>query len=300
MFSRDCQIVVHAGTHCSGAEEFQATLGLNRQALNDAGLDLAYPGRGGAEGGRFDCAFPEPRHQFSDICDHVAAIGGALASSYRGADRFLISEHDLAGRMAGLLGGRFYSTARQRAEALHAALGRPVDRLVLVVKPYDTLFAGLWRRFALDRAMEPFADYAPAMANFSGGWTEVVEALRDGLEARHVTVLAERPSPEELFAHLLPGFRLPHLTHVAPAPHITESAIAMIQRHYRQGGRFAAGQRDRILAFHARQPQLPREAGFTGLPLADLRGRFVADLDTIAQMRGVDVVGNLVPAMAAE
>ncbi|MEZ5868123.1 MAG: hypothetical protein R3D46_06620 [Defluviimonas denitrificans] len=57
-------------------------------------------GPGGAEGGRFDCAFPEPRrHQFRDICDHVAAIGGALADSYTGAGRHLISEHDLAGRM---------------------------------------------------------------------------------------------------------------------------------------------------------------------------------------------------------
>lgn len=300
MFASNSQIVVHAGSHCCGAEEFQMVLGANRQALSEAGVDLAYPGRGGAEGGRFDCAFPEPRHQFSDICDHVAAIGGALASSYRGAEQFLISEHDLAGRMAGLLGGRFYPTARQRAEALRAALGRPVDRLVMVVKPYDTLFVAAWRRFALDRQMEPFADYAPAMMNFSGGWTEVVEALRDGLEARHVTILAERPAPQELLMHLLPGFRAPHLVQPARTPEITESAIAMVQRHYRQGGRFAPGQRDRILAFHARQPQLPREAGFAGLPLADLRGRFVADLDTIAQMRGVDVVGNLVPAMAAE
>lgn len=300
MFANDCQIVVHAGCHCCGAEEFQTVLGLNRQALTVAGLDAAYPGRGGAEGGRFDCAFPEPRHQFSEICDHVAAIGGALAASQRGAERFLISEHDLAGRMAGLLGGRFYPAARARAEALRAALGRPVDRLVLVVKPYDTLFVNAWRRFALDRAMEPFADYAPAMANFIGGWAEVVEALRDGLDARHVTVLAERPSHEELFAHLLPGFRLPQLAKPAPAPEITESAIAMIQRHYRQGGRFVAGQRERILAFHARQPQLPREAGFAGLPLADLRGRFVADLDTVARLRRVEVIGNLVPAMAAE
>jgi hypothetical protein len=300
MFASDGQIVVHAGSHCCGAEEFQSVLGANRAVLTDAGLDLAYPGRGGAAGGRFDCTFPEPRHQFSDICDHVAAIGGALASTYSGADRFLISEHDLAGRMAGLLSGRFYPTALQRAEALRAALGRPVDRLVLVVRPYDTLFVSAWRRFALDRPMEPFADYTPGMANFAGGWTDVVEALRDGLDARHVTVLAERPAPDELFAHLLPGFRLPKLALPAPQPEITESAIAMIQRHYRQGGRFVAGQRDRILAFHARQPQNPREASFAGLPLADLRGRFVADLDTIARMGGVEVVGNLMPAMAAE
>ncbi len=300
MIKSDCQIVIHAGSHCSGAEEFQTVLGANRQALTAAGLDMAYPGRGGAEGGRFDCAFPEPRHQFSDICDHVAAIGGALASSSTGSDRFLISEHDLAGRMASLLSGRFYPTARQRAEALRAALGRPADRLVLVVRPYDALFVAAWRRFALDRPMEPFAEYAPGMANFKGGWIDVVEALRDGLDARHVTILAERPAPLELFAHLLPGFRVPNLALPTPAPDITESAIAMIQRHYRQGGRFVPGQRERILAFHARQPQNPRQASFDGLPLADLRGRFVADLDTIARMRGVEVVGNLLPAMAAE
>ena len=55
------QILVHAGLHGSGAEDFQRFLGLNGEAIRAQGFDLAYPGRGGAQGGGFDCAWPEAR-----------------------------------------------------------------------------------------------------------------------------------------------------------------------------------------------------------------------------------------------
>ncbi len=300
MIDESREILVHAGAHCSGAEEFQAFLGANRAAITAAGYDLAYPGRGGAAGGSFDFAYPEPRHQGAEIDSFVAPVASALDVARHGGRGLIVSEHDLAGRMANLLGGRFYPAAAKRAEVLGRALGRPVDRLVLTVKSYDALFLAAWRRFALDRQMEPFAEYVPAMAGFTGGWVDVVEALRDGLSARRVVILATKPGPLDLLSHIAPAARLADPVLPGPAPVITDSAIAMIQRHYRQGARFAPGQRDRLLAFHARQPQLTREHGFAGLQLADLRGRFVADLDTLARMPGVDVVGSVLPAMAAE
>ena len=54
------------------------------------------------------------------------------------------------------------------------------------------------------------------------------------------------------------------------------------------------------MAFHARQPQLPVPAAFEGLRLADLRGRYVADLDSLARIEGVEVVGGAVASIAAE
>lgn len=294
------EILVHAGAHCSGGEEFQRFLGANRAAFEASDYDLAYPGRGGAAGGSFDCAFPEPRHQGAEFDGFVQSVSSTLDAMRRGGRGLILSEHDLAGRMANLLGGRFYPAAAKRAEVLGRALGRPVDRLVLTVRSYDALFLAAWRRFALDRQMEPFSEYVPAMANFTGGWVEVVEGLRDGLSARQVVILATRADPLDLLSHIAPEVRVVDPVLPGSMPPITDSAIAMIQRHYRQGARFAPGQRDRLLAFHARQPQAARENGFAGLQLADLRGRFVADLDTLARMPGVDVVGSVLPAMAAE
>ena len=100
--------------------------------------------------------------------------------------------------------------------------------------------------------------------------------------------------------HLAPGLRLTSPVPGLPMPVITDSAITMLQRHYRQGVRFAPGQRDRLLAFHAHQPQIARESGFAGLQLADLRGRYVADLATLARTDGIRVAGQIFPAIAAE
>ncbi|MCU9848639.1 hypothetical protein OEZ60_11545 [Defluviimonas sp. WL0024] len=293
-------IVVHAGAHCCGAEEYQRFLGANRAALTAAGYDLAYPGRGGAPGGTFDCGFPEPRHQGISLDAIVGAIATALADLGAEGRGLILSEHDLAGHMASLLAGRFYPVALKRAEALRQALGRPVDRLVVAIRPYEDLFACAWRRFALDRQMEPFAEYVPAMAGFSGGWTETVTALRDGLEAGRVTVLVGPQHPLDLMAHLVPGLRLADPVVLPEAPAITDSAIAMIQRHYGQGARFAPGQRDRILAFHATQPQVAPETGFAATQLTALRARYAEDLDRLAGLAGVELVAGAVSAVAAE
>ena len=148
------QIAVHAGFHCSGSEEFQRFLGANRAAIAAGGYDLAYPGRGGAAGGSFDCAWPEARHSDDALDFFVPPVASALAGAARGSDSLIVSEHDLAGRMPALLAGRFYPAARKRAEVLRAALGRPVDRLVVTVQPYDRLFRAAWSRVALEREVE--------------------------------------------------------------------------------------------------------------------------------------------------
>ncbi len=70
-----------------------------------------------------------------------------------------------------------------------------------------------------------------------------------------------------------------------PVP-VTDSAIAMFQRHLKMGTPFAPGQRERLLAFHARLPQSAVRAGFDWLPLADMRGRYVGDLDLLGRWPG--------------
>jgi len=304
MYAAPCQILVHAGAHCTGSRDFQRFLAANRESIAAAGYALAYPGRDGAAGGTLDCPLPDPRHAETEIAGFSATLAcrlEAAAPPGAGLRGLILSEHDLAGRMSDLLGGRFYPAAGLRAATLRAALGRPVDRLVITLKPYDALFLSSWRHFAVDRPIEPFAEYVPAMAGFLGGWVDTVAALRDGLEATSVTILTSRGQPDEVLTHLAPDASPPAPVRPAPMPRVTDSAVAMAQRHFRQGARFAPGQRDRLLAFHAHQPQSASVHGFAGLPLADLRGRYIADLDTLARLPWVDMVGSaLLPAMAAE
>lgn len=295
------QVLVHAGAHCTGARDFQRFIAANRTSLTGAGYDLAYPSRDGAAGGTLDAVLPEPRHGAEDCAGFATVLAARLAPLIGQGNRGLIlSEHNLAGGMVDLLGGRFYPAARRRAEVLRAAIGRPVDRLVIALKPYDALFVSAWRCFAVDRPIEAFAEYAPAMAGFLGGWVDLVANLREGLGAASVTILAARPGPDEVLAHLAPGAVPAHPLRPAAIPRITDSAAAMAQRHFRQGARYAPGQRDRLLAFHAHQPQTPSVHGFAGLALADLRGRYIADLDTLTRLPGVEMIGSVLPAMAAE
>ncbi|MCB2135529.1 MAG: hypothetical protein KDE08_06225 [Rhodobacteraceae bacterium] len=199
-----------------------------------------------------------------------------------------------------LLRGRFFPDAHAQATCLRALLGRPVERLVISVEPYDSLFAGAWRRVALDRPVEPLERFVPRFASFEGGWLDCVEALRDGLDAVETLVATADLNPVETLAQLLPeGVTLGSLAQPS-VPRVTDSAIAMVQHHRRLGVTYAPGQLDRLLSFHSQLPQIEDTCGFEGLALADMRGRYIADIDTLARWKGITLIGQYAAAMAAE
>ena len=107
-------------------------------------------------------------------------------------------------------------------------------------------------------------------------------------------------APQQALAHILPGVNLRQPIQPYGKPRVTPGAVAMLQRCMAQGTRLQPGQRDRLIAFHARQPQLRSEAVFSPLALSDLRGRYVADLDTLARLTEVTLIGGELPTMAAE
>lgn len=282
------RINVHVGTHASGSRMFQRFLAANRQTIIADGYDIACP----------------PWDDLTEAAEAKAAasgIGLALAERGTGERRgLLLSDHAIGAQSDRLVKAQFYPEAAARARDLRDALGMAVDRLVLVVQPYEQLFANAWAQHATASLTRPFADLVPQVYGFDGGWLELVEDLREGLEARHVTVLAAPQDPMAVLAQLAPDLCLSQMAHPEPVAPVTDSAIAMIQRHLKAGGRFAPGQRARLMAFHARQPQLPVPAAFEGLRLADLRGRYVADLDSLARIEGVEVVGGTMASIAAE
>lgn len=282
------KINVHVGTHSSGSGVFQQFLAANRRAILGAGFDIACP----------------PSEDLTEAAVAKAAASGiGLAMTERGTGErrgLIVSDHAIGAQTDRLVKAQFYPEAADRARALRAAIGLAVDRLVVVVQSYEQLFANAWAQHSMANLTRPFADLVPQIYGFDGGWLDLVENLREGLEARHVTVLAAPQDPMAVLSHLSPDLRLSEVVRPEPAAPVTETAIAMAQRHLRAGGRFAPGQRARLMAFHARQPQLAAPSAFEGLRLADLRGRYVADLDSLSRMPGVQVLGGTMSSMAAE
>lgn len=294
-------VYLHVGGQATGAEDLVVYMAANRAGLRRAGLGLHCfdPMGSGAES--LAPHMPDPDADDAALTRSADGLAVKFGPDRRaGSDGFVVSASDLAGPMAELLLGRFHPNAGKRAQALRQALGQGVDRMVLTVQPYEVMFHSVWMALALDRLIDPFQDYAQALARFRGGWADMATTLVDALEVRELVIVAAPISTPQLLAHVVPGLALRQPVQPLPKPRITSSAVAMAQRCIVQGTRLQPGQRDRLVAFHARQPQVRPDLGFSALELSDLRGRYVADLDTLAQMPQVTMVGDMVPAMAAE
>ena len=298
----DSQAVhLHVGGQTTGAEDLVVWLAANRAGLRRAGYGLFCFDVLGAGDDSFASALPADPSDEQECAQAAAALAARFAPDRKaGEEGFLLSVPDLAGPMGELMLGRFHGQARARARLLRQALGQEVARLVLAVQPYEVLFHSVWMMSAMDRRIEPFADYAPALAGFQGGWADLAAVLCEELEVRELVVQAAPVASAEMLDALVPGLALRQPVEPRPKPRITQSAVAMAQRLSAQGTRLQPGQRDRLVAFHARQPQLRPDYGFSALALADLRGRYIADLDMMARGFGAHVSGATVPAMAAE
>jgi len=301
MIPLDQPVILHVGGQTTGSEDHVVYLAANRAGLRRAGYGLYCFDPMGSGADSLCDDMPDPAADADQIAEVAARLAKRLDPDRRpGTKGFVVSAPDLAGPMPELLLGRLHPNARKRARALRQALGQPVQRLVLAVQPYETLFHSVWMTLALDRRMDPFTDYAAALARFQGGWADLASVLVEELGVRDLVVQAAPTSAGQMLALLLPDVTLRQPVQPLPKPRVTQSAVAMSQRCIAQGTRLQPGQRDRLVAFHARQPQDPTCPGFSALALSDLRGRYVADLDMIAHIAGAHVVGSMLPALAAE
>ncbi|MGB7270676.1 MAG: hypothetical protein WBC90_14275 [Albidovulum sp.] len=294
-------IYLHMGGQTAGAEDVVVYLAANRAGLRRAGFGLYCfdPASSGPDS--LAACLPGLNADEAAVAAAAASLSARFGPDRRaGADGFVISASDLAGPSADLLLGRFYPKARMRARILRRALGSPLERLVMVAEPYETLFHAVWMAAALDRRMDPFAEYAEALTRFQGGWADLAEIMMEELEPRELIIQARPTVAAQTLSDLLPGLTLRQPVKPHAKPPLTPSAVAMAQRCMAQGLRLAPGQRDRLVAFHARQKQVEPDLGLSALALADLRGRYVSDLDALARHSAVTVIGDQIPAMAAE
>ncbi len=255
-------ILLHAGTGGSAAQDIHRCLTANAASLGHAGFpmhDAASPARPAAP------QFP------------------------RKLTAALVSDAGLCGSPAGLLNGAFFPSAADAARDLVTRQSARVTRLVLAVQPYDVLFRAAWRQAALAGPVQPFDRAMARMAAMQDGWHDLVTRLSDALDGPEITVLAAPLSPRRIIDAVVPGLELPVLRPFTPSPAITDSAVAAFQRLAVQGVALAPGQIERLCAFHAALPQTQGEIALNALALADLRGRYVADLAMMSRMAGVRV-----------
>lgn len=292
---------LHVGGQTTGAEDLVVYLAANRAGLRRAGYGLfCFDVRAAGADGLAD-ALPTPGADPAEAAAAAAALARRFAPDRKsGEEGFVISAPDLAGTVGELLLGRFYPNARARARVLRQALGQRVDRLVLEVQPYEAMFHSVWMAMALDRRMDAFADYAAALAQFQGGWGDLAQCLSEELEVGELVIQAAPANAAQMLNALVPGLVLRQPIQPLPKPRATLGAVAMVQRLIGQNIRLQAGQRDRLVAFHARQPQVRPDFGMSALALSDLRGRYVADLHMLSETAGARVVGAPMSALAAE
>ncbi len=301
MKNRAESIHLHTGGVPTGAEDAVVFLAANRAGLRRAGIDLfAFDPMAGGEDS-IAAYMPAPAAQDDAFSNASERLGERLdAGRSRPSPRFLISACELAGPVPELLSGRFHAQARQRARTLARALGQRVDRLVMSIQPYDQLYHSVWMMQALDRRMEPFAEYAAPLGAMLGGWADLARIWREELQVGELVVLAEPMTPPQLLSQLVPGLVLRQPVMPRPRPRVTPSAVAMAQRCLAQGTRLQPGQRDRLVEFHARQPQVQAVGAYPADVRATLGARYEDDLHQLIRMDCVTLVGGLMPAMAAE
>lgn len=185
---------------------------------------------------------------------------------------------------AGMSG--FYPEAGAQARALLAAPDMPVGTLALLIEPYETHFPALWRAQAWRRAVPGFDTLAPGLVTMARGWCDVVGDLRDALGPRRIVILAMPFDPARAVAALCPQAAPPP----PPVEPVPDTALAMLQRLYRQGIRLGPRQRARLIAFHATQPQPAPLAAFTPPQAEALRARYGDDLECLAALEGAVLV----------
>ncbi len=285
-------LYVHLGAHRTGTSSFQMMLAENRDLLEAAGYDIAYPGRDDIPRGDLRLNLPDPRNT-GDWESRF--LPGATAEIARfatpGSRALILSEENIPGRMIHFAAGRFYPAAEMRLQVLAAATPAPVARAVLVVRQYTELFVSAWRKRAEDNKSPPFANGRRNMLRMDRGWPDLVRLVLQHLKVGELVVVdyARRGRSVDLAALLVPDLaQMPlrepsrRMNHSA-----TDAALIALQERYAQGEKLPRQAWQRIIAAH-RDDTAPRGVSeFTKRQTRILEGRYAEHLDEIAQIPGV-------------
>lgn len=284
----DAPISIHAGAHRTGTSSFQMCLHENRQALDQMGWTLAYPGRDGIPSGDLALRLPSGHRVPAKAAAKKVAD---VLSGYRDGRPVILSEENILGRMFHFMQGQFYPFADERCAALRDGWSGPIAHVVLVVRPYASLYMSAFRKRAEDNEMPPFDKVRSAYLSMDRGWPELVSLMQDILQPQTFTVIpyTARGTSLDVLKRLVPD--LPVADLVEPKRVVnqsaTDAALQALQAQYRAGQSLSRADWKAVIDEYAHDTVSRQFAAFTETEVAHLAARFASDLKQIEWMPNV-------------
>lgn len=268
----------------------------NRDAIERAGYDLAYPGRDDIASGHLALSLPSPRHGWASQAKFSARVARKVAFHSPDPDRpLIVSEENIPGKMIHFFSGHFYPAAETRLDALKEGLGgAEVAAAILVLRPYDALYRSAYRKRAEDQRSDPFTAAVPHLMDMDRGWPDLIEITRRALSPRvlHVVEYGARGRSTELLQRLVPG--LVDLQLTEPARRVnrsaTDAALHALQARYAAGEPVDRSEKTSVIDAHAQSEGHAPMTHFTPEQIATLTERYEADLDLIHHMKNVHLI----------
>lgn len=290
------EVHLHLGAHRTGSTTFQMILGENSAAILAQGVRVGFAGRGDIPNGNLDLRV---RHQAfakgkARVKQHIAEIRSELAPFVKaeGSKHAIISDENMLGGMAPFELGAFYPDVPLRMEIIRKALfPNAIGNLLLMVRPYDTLFESAFRKRAERFALPAFPEVAPVQTRFEGGWPKVVDQILNTLKPKRLFVVTYGRDRDDLalLKQLCPtldvtGMKRPE-TWVNSS--FTDNALFECQRQIHAGEELTQEAswaiRDAFAEGQAEQPF----AKFAPKQAAMLKDRYQADLATLRNHAGI-------------
>ena len=288
------RIYLHGGAHRTGSSSLQLCLSVNRAALEGAGYSLAYSARDGAPDGRLRLKLPEPRHNPRQAAALSERAAQEIARHFTVSNRLILSEENLPGRMMHFYSGQFFPAAEARAIALRAALGKPPEHLLFVLRDYESFFISAHRKRAVQRSVHDFADLRAQVMQMDRGWPELLRILRDHLRPQAMTVLDYRlrGQSRDLLARLVPDLAAADLAEPDRVVNLsaTDAALEAIQARFAAGEKPTPAQIEALIAEHAGDRRDLGFAAFSEPERKVLADRYAADLDRIGQIPDIALI----------
>lgn len=282
------QIFVHAGAHRTGSSSFQMCLFENRAVLDQAGYDVAYPGRDGVPRGRLRLRLPGPRHRMGDPKFGQSVADAVRKFSPKDDRALVLSEENLPGRMFHFYQGQFFPAAAKRFDAFRAGAEVADLHVLYVLRPYDQLFVSAFRKRAEDNPVPAFDSLLTMFLDMERGWPDLIQDMQTTLKPVSLTIVPfhKRGSSRSLLARLLPDMPEGDLIEPEQTMNLsaTDAALMALQDLYQKGEELERDAWQEVVRNYAGNKE---NKGFAAFPTEQrdiLRARYDRDLERIAQM----------------